>query len=240
MQHDTHATYLPGTCIGPWHGYTHAVAVVIALALVVIDQLVKVWAVTNLTLGEQGITVVPGFLYLSYVQNTGAAFGMLQGVDLRIGALHLDGTFLLGLLSLAVSVTLATHLLRRGRGHDAWTRAALTLILAGAAGNMIDRLRLGYVVDYVSIDTGSFRFAVFNLADACISVGAVLLIAATLFVAPRHEARAAASRGARLPATDEIASSEAVETSQLGATDTSAGTLENVELRSDPATDDRS
>lgn len=152
----------------------------VAAVLVVLDQLAKVWAVSNLVLDAQGITVIPGALFLSYVRNTGAAFGLLRGVDLTVGPVHVDGTFLLGLLSLAVSLWLVRHLARHARTHDAWTRAALTLILAGAVGNMIDRFRLGYVIDYVNVHIGWFNFPVFNLADACISVGAVLLIIATL------------------------------------------------------------
>ncbi len=151
-----------------------------AAVLVVLDQLAKVWAVQNLVLGTLGITVIPGALYLSYVQNTGAAFGLLRGVDLTFGPLHVDGTFLLGLLSLAVSLWLIVHLVRHARSHGAWMRVALTLILAGAVGNMIDRFRLGYVIDYVNVHVGWFNFPVFNLADACISVGAVLLMGLTL------------------------------------------------------------
>ena len=93
----------------------------------------------------------------------------------------IDGTFLLGVLSLVVSVWLTAHLARHARGHGRWTRVALTLVLAGAVGNMIDRFRLGYVIDFVNVRIGWFDFPVFNLADACISVGAVALIALTLF-----------------------------------------------------------
>lgn len=153
---------------------------VIAALLVVADQATKLWTVAALELGDPGVTVVPGALYLTYVQNTGAAFGLLRGVDLRVGPLHVDGTFLLGVLSAVVAVWLTAHLLRHGRDHGAWARAALTLVLAGAVGNMIDRFRVGYVIDMVNVRIGWFDFPVFNLADACISVGAVLLIATTL------------------------------------------------------------
>jgi signal peptidase II len=155
--------------------------ILIAALLVVVDQATKLWTVAALELGDPGVTVVPGALYLTYVQNTGAAFGLLRGVDVRLGSLHLDGTFLLGVLSAVVAVWLTAHLLRHAREHGPWTRVALTLVLAGAVGNMIDRFRVGYVIDMVNVRIGWFDFPVFNLADACISVGATLLIVTTLF-----------------------------------------------------------
>ena len=151
-----------------------------AAVLVAIDQLAKAWVQATFALGEAGTPVIPGALYFTYVQNRGAAFGMLRGLDLRLGPLQVDGTFLLGLLSLAVSVWLTAHLLRHGREHGAWMRVALTMVLAGAIGNMIDRFRLGYVVDFVHVRIGWFDFPVFNVADALISVGAVLLLAVSL------------------------------------------------------------
>lgn len=153
-----------------------------ATLLIVADQVSKLWAVSLLTFGGPDVTLIPGALYLTYVRNTGAAFGMLRGVDLQLGPVHLDGTILLGVLSAAVSLWLAWHLARHAREHGVWMRTALTLVLAGAAGNMIDRLRLGYVIDFVNVRIGWFDFPVFNLADACISIGAVLLIAVTLLV----------------------------------------------------------
>jgi signal peptidase II len=152
----------------------------VAAVLVALDQASKVWAVAAFPLGGPGRPLIPGAVDLTYVQNTGAAFGMLRGVDLRLGPLHVDGTFLLGLLSLAVSVWLVQHLARHGRDHGRWMRAALTMILAGAVGNMIDRFRLGYVIDMIHVNIGWFDFPVFNLADALISVGAVLLLVVTL------------------------------------------------------------
>ncbi|MDR9391996.1 MAG: signal peptidase II [Trueperaceae bacterium] len=152
----------------------------VATVLVVLDQLAKAWTVATLPLNAPGIAVWPDVLELNYVRNTGAAFGLFRNVDLSVGPLDVDGTFLLGVLSLVVALWLVRTLARDARALGAWTRAALTLILAGAVGNMIDRFRLGYVVDYVDVYLGSYDFAVFNLADASISVGAVLLVLATL------------------------------------------------------------
>jgi len=155
--------------------------VLAALLLIIADQATKAWAQAALVPPGQSTTLIPGALRLTYVENTGAAFGLLRGVDLRFGPVHVDGTLVLGLLSLAVSIWLALHLLRRGREHGVWMRIVLTLVLAGAAGNMIDRLRLGYVIDFVHFQVGWFDFPVFNLADAMISVGAALIVLTSLF-----------------------------------------------------------
>jgi signal peptidase II len=173
----------------------------VAAVLVALDQASKLWAVAAFPLGGPGRPLIPGAVDLTYVQNTGAAFGMLRGIDLRLGPLHVDGTFLLGLLSLAVSIWLVQHLARHGRDHGPWMRAALTMILAGAVGNMIDRFRLGYVIDMVHVNIGWFDFPVFNLADALISVGAVLLLIVSLAApsappsAPPEGARRAGGAG---------------------------------------------
>lgn len=166
-----------------------------AAVAVALDQLAKAWAVAALPLGGPGEPAIPGALYLTYVRNEGAAFGMLRGLDVPLGPLTIDGTFLLGVLSLVVSVWLVVHLARHGREHGTWTRVALTLVLAGAVGNMIDRFRLGYVVDFLHVRIGWFDFPVFNFADAFVSVGAALLLLVTL-AGPRRGAPPAAGDGA--------------------------------------------
>lgn len=148
---------------------------VYALALVAADQLTKLWVVRTLPLGGEGLPLILGF-DLTYIRNTGAAFGMLRNLAIPLGFLTIDGTLLLGLLSLAVSILLTIYLYRNLGRLSALTMVALTLILAGAAGNMIDRLRLGYVVDFIHFQVGSFDFAVFNIADSCVVIGAGLLL----------------------------------------------------------------
>lgn len=148
-----------------------------AAVLVAADQASKVWAQATFGGGERwplgaGVT-------LTYVENTGAAFGMLQGLSLPLGPVTLDGTLLLGLLSLVVAVWLAVQLGRR-ETRGVWLRGSLLLILAGALGNMIDRFRLGYVIDFVHLRLGALSVPVFNLADTLVVVGAALLVAVTL------------------------------------------------------------
>ncbi len=151
----------------------------LAALLVAVDQLSKAWIVRTLPVGGQEIPLALGFR-LVHTRNDGAAFGMFRNVDLHIGPLQFGGALLLGLLSLAVSVALLVYLIRRGRSIRTLTRIALTVVMAGAIGNMIDRLRLGYVVDFVHFKVGSFDFPIFNIADASVVTGAGLLLIAGL------------------------------------------------------------
>lgn len=145
----------------------------LSAALIVADQLSKLWVQQTFPLGGPGRYLGLGF-YFTYVKNTGAAFGILQ-----------DGTLVLGLLSALVSVLIVVYLLRRGPRLGALQRTALSLILAGALGNMIDRFRLGYVIDFIHFNVPGFSFPVFNLADSCVVVGAGLLLIASALGGPR-------------------------------------------------------
>jgi signal peptidase II len=109
----------------------------------------------------------------TYVQNTGAAFGIFN-----------EGTLPLALLSLVVSLSLFLFLLFKSRTLPLLQRYALASILAGAVGNMIDRFRLGYVTDFIHFKMSKFDFPVFNVADMCVVIGAGLLILSS-FIQPR-------------------------------------------------------
>jgi len=150
---------------------------VLASLLVAIDQLSKFWVVRSLPLNGSEIPLALGFS-LTHIRNSGAAFGILRNIDLELGPVTLDGTMLLGVLSAVVSLLLIVYLAFGGRGIQPLARVALAVILAGAAGNMIDRLRLGYVTDFVHFRVSWFDFPVFNVADACVVIGAGLLILA--------------------------------------------------------------
>lgn len=144
-----------------------------AALLVAADQASKAWAVAAFAPADRH--VLGAGVSLTYVENSGAAFGLLQGLAVPLGSVTLDGTFLLGVLSLAVAAYLA-HLLWHRSMPAFPARTALTLVLAGAVGNMIDRFRLGYVIDFVHVRWGALNVPVFNLADALVVVGAVLLL----------------------------------------------------------------
>lgn len=156
----------------------------LAVLLIAADQASKWWAAKSFSEGgylELGL----GFR-LTFVRNTGAAFGMLSNLNLQLGELVVDGTLMLGLLSGAVALALLWYLLSRGRAVPPLPRLALTLVLAGALGNMIDRLLLGWVIDFIHFRSGSFDFPVFNLADTFVVVGGILLFLSGLIEQPEH------------------------------------------------------
>lgn len=146
---------------------------ILAALLVVADQASKYWAQSEFGAGgalELGL----GFSF-TYVRNSGAAFGIFRDVAVQLGSVTLDGTVLLGVLSAVVSVGLLVYLATHRRRLPTLALVALTLILAGAVGNMIDRFAHGYVIDFIHFRQGSFDFPVFNIADSCVVIGAGLL-----------------------------------------------------------------
>jgi signal peptidase II len=139
--------------------------------LVGLDQASKWLAVSSLPYQVQ-VPFVPGVWNWHLTHNTGAAFSFLANAG---GWQH--GFFIA--LATLISVVLAVALRRVAR--EDWRNAfPFALIIAGALGNVIDRLRLGYVVDFVEWYVGSFYWPVFNLADSCIVVGAVLMVVYSL------------------------------------------------------------
>lgn len=132
----------------------------LSICLVGIDQLVKWWVRENISLG-QSIPFIPHVMDLTYTQNTGAAFSSFSGM-----------TWLLALVSLGASVVVAV-LMARNFFPGKWGRLSLSLILAGAAGNLIDRALLGFVTDM--LQTTFMEFAVFNVADICVVAGGFLM-----------------------------------------------------------------
>lgn len=139
-----------------------AVFVGLAAAVVVLDQLAKAWLVSNLVPG-QIVDVVGTYVRLVFSQNSGALFGLFR-----------DSAALFGLVSLGViGLIVAYH----GRSERSlYLSIALGFLLGGAVGNVLDRLRLGYVVDFVDIGIGSLRWYIFNVADAAISAAIVMLV----------------------------------------------------------------
>lgn len=138
---------------------------IVVVLLIITDQLSKLWVVKTLSYGERNPLGL-GF-NLTYTQNTGAAFGIFQ-----------NNTLILGGLSALVSVFLIVYLVKQVKQLHMLQLTALTLILAGAIGNMIDRFRLGYVIDFIDfyLPSINFDFAVFNVADSCVVIGAGLLL----------------------------------------------------------------
>ncbi len=144
-----------------------------AALLVALDQLTKVWSARTFSFGES-MPLALGFNF-TYVENTGAAFGLFRGVSFELFGLTVDGVVLLGIVSLLVSAGLLVYLLTRGRDLPFFGKFALYVILAGAVGNMIDRFAYGFVIDFIHFQVGSFNFPVFNVADICVVLGAIML-----------------------------------------------------------------
>jgi signal peptidase II len=162
----------------------------LAAALLVLDQWTKAWVLATIGVGERLASFGLGF-HLTHTRNTGVAFGFLREFRLILGPVLIDGTVLLGFLNVVVGTGIAVVLVRRGAALGALTRTGLALVLAGAYGNAIDRLRIGYVVDFIHFQTSWLDFPVFNVADACVVIGAGLI----LLAAVRRGERPAAGAG---------------------------------------------
>jgi len=150
------------------------IAYALALFIFLLDQGAKLWVLSAFNLDYQGAThyLLPYFQF-TLTHNEGIALGLFEAGS---AAARWALTGLLSLVTLGVGYWVWTEKVRA----DAF---ALALILGGALGNLLDRARLGYVVDFADLHFGDWRpFLIFNLADAAISVGVVLLLARALFV----------------------------------------------------------
>lgn len=145
---------------------------VLALVLVALDQLVKLLVMKNIPLGGH-VSFIPHVMELTYVQNTGAAFSMLA-----------EHTWILALVSLIMSIVLAVAIWKNFFRHPLG-KVALTLLLAGAVGNLIDRVFRHFVVDMFNVLF--MNFAVFNVADICVVVGGFAAAIYYLFLADKLE-----------------------------------------------------
>lgn len=130
----------------------------LSLGVVLVDQGTKALVVASLS-GRPSVPILPGIFHLTYLRNPGVAFGLFSGYSLPIA-----------LVTTAVVVGLLFSSLRRENGNR-FIRVALGLIFGGAIGNLIDRIRVGGVIDFLD-----FRvWPVFNVADTCITLGAILM-----------------------------------------------------------------
>jgi len=145
---------------------------IIVGALVIIDQVTKFIASSSLKMNES-VSILDGFFHITLTHNTGAAFGIFKGM--------LPAFIFLSVITVFI-IILYTKKLR----HDfPFLGLGLLLVLAGTIGNLIDRIRLGYVIDFIDIKLWS----VFNVADTTISVGGALLVYHILTTSRRHKAK---------------------------------------------------
>jgi signal peptidase II len=136
--------------------------------IVVLDQVTKALVRRNLPLHES-VPIVPGFLDFTHIRNTGAAFGFLNGVEFPFK------TAVIAIVATAALVGVAWY--AAGLAHQqTLARVGLALIIGGAAGNLIDRVIVGSVVDFVDVYWRTYHFWAFNIADSAISVGVAVMI----------------------------------------------------------------
>ncbi len=140
----------------------------IAGVIVIADQATKALVRAELGL-SQSMTIIPGFFDLTRVHNAGAAFGLMNAADFPLKTVVLGAVAAMALAGLALYAAMLPS--------EQWlARIGLACIIGGAAGNLIDRVTAGYVVDFVDLYWAGWHFWAFNVADAAITVGVGLMI----------------------------------------------------------------
>ncbi len=134
----------------------------VTFLILVVDQVTKWLVRSNLELGEQWmpLTWLAPLARFTYIKNTGAAFGLFQNANV-----------ILAVMAVLISIGVISYYYKVP-DNEKLTKVALSMMLGGALGNLIDRVTIGYVTDFISLGT----FAIFNVADSCITVGVGLLI----------------------------------------------------------------
>lgn len=143
--------------------------ILFVMLLVLVDQSSKIVMKAISKIHPESFTVIKDFFYITYAENTGAAFSILRGQR-----------WFFVTMALIVSVLIIYYIIK----HKPKTleKISLQLILAGAIGNVIDRIVYGYVIDFLDFYIFGYDFPVFNIADSCITIGAILLIITELFI----------------------------------------------------------
>jgi signal peptidase II len=158
--------------------YARPLELITIASVVGLDQLTKAIIRQTMDLYDH-VPVIPGFLDITHVQNTGAAFGLFNAADFPYKPLLMIGIAAVALMAIAVYATQLGF-------HERLARFGLSLILGGAFGNLIDRAFAGHVVDFVDVYWGNSHFWAFNVADAAITVGAVLVLLDMIGLGRQH------------------------------------------------------
>jgi signal peptidase II len=145
-----------------------------------IDQMTKAWAIRRLRFGGDK-EIIPGFLNFAYAENTGVAFSFLNDGGNT-------GRWGLSVVAGVAAVLVLYYFWRVPRTEDKLL-GALALLLAGIVGNVTDRIRLGFVIDFIDVQFGNWHYPTFNIADAAICVGAGLLIIDMFFSKKNQETK---------------------------------------------------
>ena len=166
---------------------------VAAFGIYLADQASKAWAVRALRFGETK-TLISNLLVLEYAENPGIAFGRLQ----EGGSF---GRWFLVVLALAAAIAVLYYFFRTLRNDDR-ILGACALLLAGIVGNLTDRLRLGFVIDFILVSLGSYHWPNFNVADASICAGALLLAFDMIFSNKKQRSAVSRQLSNEKPTTD--------------------------------------
>lgn len=142
--------------------------------LILADQLTKVWAVEQLHNANRVISVIDGVFEFRYLENRGVAFGMMQGQ-----------TWLFIPITLVITIFLIVLLFRSPMRRNKLFGFSAAMVMAGAIGNLIDRVAYGYVIDFLYVKL--IDFPIFNFADCCVVVGACLLLVFFIFGMKEYE-----------------------------------------------------
>ena len=154
------------------------IGLAIAAFIAIIDQAVKLYVIGPLALREVGKIDLLPFFDLTYTENKGISLGMFQANDM-------ETRWLLVLLTAGIALVVLVWMMREKLLGEI---IGLALILGGAIGNIRDRYDLGYVIDYADFHIGTFRpFLIFNIADAAITIGVVIILARSLLVRDKGE-----------------------------------------------------
>ncbi len=182
--------------LNPASGFTrsywsdYVLLIMVAAVIVTTDQLAKVWVRANIPLGGDWLPTQLAWLLpyarIRFWYNSGAAFGIFQ-----------NGNLVFMILAIIIAGVILYYFPRVSR-KDWWLRLALVLQFSGAIGNLADRIQFGHVTDFISVGT----FAIFNIADASISVGVVVLILG-VWITEMADKRRAAAKAAEAPTTTE-------------------------------------
>ncbi len=149
-----------------------------AFGVFLLDQATKAWARKTLRFGED-ITVIPNFLNFIYAENTGVAFSQFANGGNT-------GRWLLSAVAGLAAVFVLYYFWRTPRDNDRLL-GACAMLLAGIVGNLTDRVRLGYVIDFIDVQFGNWHYPTFNVADSAICIGAGLLILDLFFNREKKE-----------------------------------------------------
>lgn len=155
----------------------YKIASIWAVVMVVLDQATKLWASSAMEVWT-GKAVIPGFFNLVHVLNRGAAWGFLDSESI-------DWQRPLFIVITFIALGFISYMLKTTEEADKWMITGLGLIAGGAVGNLIDRVRLGVVVDFLDFYVGNYHWPAFNVADIALTVGACCIILSMLF--NRHQ-----------------------------------------------------